>query len=137
MTDVSITAANCKATGTATVSHGNVAGATITAGQTVYKDATTGKYKLSDCDSATAADKDCDGIALNGASDGQPLSVVSKGTVTVGGTLVAGTVYVASATAGGIAPLADLTTGDDEIVLGVATSTTVLDLDINVTGVTL
>jgi hypothetical protein len=51
--------------------------------------------------------------------------------------LTPGTVYCLSGTPGGICPLADVTTGDDVIILGVALSTTVLDVQINDTGVTL
>ncbi|MBN9078518.1 MAG: hypothetical protein BGN87_00140 [Rhizobiales bacterium 65-79] len=135
MTDVSITAANVKAGSNAIVDRSGNAGATVTAGEPVYKDATSGKYKLSDCN-ATGA-KSCDGIALNGASDGQPLAILKGGDITIGGTLVAGTVYCVSATAGGIAPQADITTGDDVIILGVAKSASVLNVHIQTPGVTL
>ena len=132
MADVTITAANVISGGTKT---NGTAGATITEGQTVYQDATTKKWKLSDANLTGA--KSCGGIALNGASDGQPLAVHKSGDITIGGTLVAGTVYAVSATAGGIAPLADITTGDNVITLGVAKSTTVLSVAIQNPGVTL
>jgi hypothetical protein len=134
MTDISITAANVKPGSGAVVADGT-AGATITQGQPVYADATTSKLKLSGA--ATAGAKTCIGISLNAASDGQPMKYQKSGDITIGGTLVAGTIYAVSATAGAIAPLADITTGDDVIVLGVAKSTTVLTLDIQVPGVTL
>lgn len=136
MADISITAANVQAGSGAAIQRGT-AGATITAGQVVYKDSADNEYKLADADSATAAVKVPVGIALNGASDGQPLSVQTGGDITIGGTLVAGTTYCLSATPGAIAPQADITTGDDVVVLGVAKSTTVLALRIIVSGVTL
>ena len=136
MADISITAANVVKGSNAVVEPGT-AGATITAGQVVYKDAADGKYKLADADSATAAAKAPRGIALNGASDGQPLSIIRSGDVTIGATLTAGTAYYCSPVAGGICPLADVASGDDVVLLGLAKSTSVLAVDIQVTGVTL
>lgn len=136
MADLSITASAVVPGTNATVEHGT-AGATITAGQVVYRDASDGKYKLADADSATAAVRVPRGVALNGGSDGQPLAIARSGDVTVNAVLTAGTAYYLSATAGGIAPLADLLTGDDVVLLGLAKSTTVLALDIQVSGATL
>lgn len=130
MTDISITAANVAAGSDAVVERGT-AGATVTAGQVVYKDPADSKFKLADSDSATAAARNPYGIALNGASAGQPLAVQRSGDITIGGTLTAGTAYyVSSGTAGGIAPLADIASGDDPILLGLAKSATVLQLRI-------
>lgn len=135
MADISITAANVVAGAGATVVSGT-AGATITAGQVVARD-TDGSYILADSNSATAAVRSPDGIALNGASDGQPLSVATSGAVTIGGTLTAGVAYYLSDTPGGIAPVADLATGEYPTVLGIATSTTVLEVNITESGVAL
>ncbi|BAQ18306.1 hypothetical protein [Methyloceanibacter caenitepidi] len=138
MTDVSITPANVLASGDARVSHGHKAGGTITAGMALYKEASTGKYKAADADSGTEEVKNASAIALNGASDGQPLSILTKGKITIGGTVVAGTVYALSAAnPGGIAPLSDITTDDDVIIVGVATTAAIIDVDFNNTGVTL
>lgn len=136
MADISITAANVVKGSNAVVEAGT-AGATITAGQVVYKDAADGKYKLADADSATAAAKAPRGIALNGASDGQPLSIIRSGDVTIGATLTAGTAYYLSPEPGGIAPLADVASGDDVVLIGLAESASVLAVDIQITGVTL
>jgi hypothetical protein len=68
---------------------------------------------------------------LHAAASGQPIRYQTSGTITVGGTMTAGKIYVASATAGGIAPSADLTTNWRTSIIGVATSTTVLTLGIN------
>lgn len=137
MTDISVTASAVLAASSALVEHGCKAGAAITAGQVVYKAAADGKLKLSDNDSGTAEVKGVYGIALNGASDGQPISVIKRGPLTLNAALTAGVVYCLSGTAGGIAPLADVTSGHDLIVLGVALSTTVLDVQFNDTGITL
>ena len=134
MADISITAANVVKGSNARTQAG-IAGATITAGQLVYKDAATGKYLLSDADSATAAARSVTGIALNGASLNQPVDVQIGGDITIGGTLTANTVYVLSGTAGGLAPLADLSTGEYLVVIGVAKSASVLAVDIQASGV--
>lgn len=137
MTDLSITAANVAAGANATTRHGT-AGATITAGQVVYLDqTTTGEWLLADSDGASAAVRGGElvGIALNGASDGQPLKVQTDGDITIGATLTAGTTYYLSATAGGIAPLADITGGPYFVIVGIATSTSVLKLAFEYSGV--
>lgn len=134
MADISITGASVLSGLNAAKAHGS-AGATITAGQPVYKDATTGTYKLSD--SNGSGTRQVDGISLNGAAAGQPLELQTGGDITIGGTLVAGTTYCLSATAGAICPQADVTTGMDVVILGVAKSTTVLSLRIAAPGVTL
>jgi len=137
MADISVTAASVLAGADALVEHGNKAGTTITAGQVLYKDTADFRLKLSDNDNAAAAVRSFFGMALNGGASGQPISVVKKGQVTLNAALTKGVVYAVSGTPGGIAPLADVASGDDVIILGVALSTTVLDLQPSVTGVTL
>lgn len=132
MADLTITAANVIAASGATIQH-VTAGATITAGMSVYKD-TSDSNQYKGCDADAAATADCDGIALNGASDGQPLAVCTgKGTgagINLGATLTVGETYVVSTTVGGIAPIGDLASGDYVTVLGVATTASNLALDI-------
>lgn len=135
MSDVSITAANVLAGANAKKRKG-IAGATITAGQVVYEDASDGfSFKLADAD-ASAATAAALGIALQGASDGQPLEIVTEDDdFTPGGTLslsaAADTgIYVLSGTAGGIAPMDDLAAGDYPVILGVAKSTSKMVLKI-------
>lgn len=130
MADLTITAANVVKGSSSSVKNG-VAGATITAGQAVYEDATdSNKLKLADANasSATAA---CKGIALHAALSGQPIAYIDGGDLGVGTILTAGTIYVLSATAGGIAPAADLTTGWRTTILGVATTTSNLKVNLN------
>lgn len=135
MSDISITAANVLQGSNARTEVG-VFGATITQGQVVYRDPSTGKYKLADTDSATAAAKVPYGIALNAGSDGQPAVIQTSGEITIGATLTAGTTYYLSPTPGGIAPLADVAVGDDFTIIGIATSASVLKLGFLVSGVT-
>jgi hypothetical protein len=136
MADLAITASAVLAGANATKASGT-AGATVTAGQVVYKVAATGRYALADADHATAAVRQPAGIALNGASDGQPIDIITAGDLTVNAVLTAGTVYYLSPSAGGIAPLADVLSGDDVVVIGIARSTTVLKVAIQIPGVTL
>lgn len=129
MADLTITAASvAKHTGTISPSvvGSGTAGATITAGQSVYLDSTTSTLKLADAD-ASAATASGVGIALHGSLNGQPLTYVTGGFFTPGATLAKGQVYCISATAGGIAPISDtvLATGARPCILFYAISTTV------------
>jgi hypothetical protein len=136
MADISITAANVIA-GTAARTVQGAAGATITAGQAVAYNTATKRWVLADADHATAALRIAGGIALNGAADGQPITVQTSGPITIGGTLTAGVAYYLSGTPGGICPVADVGAGENVCLLGLAASTTVLNLDIQNPGVTL
>lgn len=136
MADLSITAANVVAGSNSSQEQG-IAGETITAGQALYKSSTTGKWMKADNNSATAEAKVPVGIALHGASLNQPIRVHKGGDITIGATVTAGTAYYLSDTAGGICPLADVASGEDAVLLGLAKSATVLAVAIQVPGVTL
>jgi hypothetical protein len=133
MADLTITPANVKPEATTITKHGT-AGATLTAGQSVYIDPTDGTIKPARANApgtATIA-----GVALNGASSGQPIAFVVGGEYTPGATVVVGTVYVLSAgVAGGIAPYDDLTTGNRVSILGVATAANKIKINIINSGV--
>lgn len=135
MVDIVITAASVVSYSSA-VRESGTAGATITAGQAVYLD-TDDRYKLADNNSATALVRTPRGIALNGASSGQPLTIHLSGNITIGATLTAGVAYYLSDTPGGICPVADLLTGEYPCVIGIATSTSVLSVGIQASGVAL
>jgi hypothetical protein len=134
MADLSITAASVVAGSGARKVNGT-AGATITAGQVVYLDSSDSKYKLADNDSATAAVRSPAGIALHGASSNQPLTILTAGPITIGATVAAGDVYCMSSTAGGICPVADIAAGDYNTIIGIGTSTTVIDVKLHEAGV--
>ncbi|MBN8999567.1 MAG: hypothetical protein J0H54_09255 [Rhizobiales bacterium] len=136
MSDLSITAASVKPTASTRIQHGR-AGATVTAGQAAYREAASGKLKLADNDSATAEVRAIAGITLHGASDDQPLAIAIGGDLTFPSVLTAGVEYYLSGTPGGICPRADVTTGDDPIRIGIATSATNLRLDFADPNVTL
>jgi hypothetical protein len=133
MADLTITAANVVAGEDVSIEAG-IAGATITAGQVVYRDTADSKYKLADAD-GTSALRSPRGIALNGASNGQPLSILRNGDITIGATMTAGLAYYLSDEPGGICPLADLATGDYIVLVGMAESTSVLNVEFVETGV--
>lgn len=136
MSALSITAASVVPGSDANIIYGT-AGETITAGMPVYKATSTGKYMKSDTNAGTAEARSVVGIALTGSSLGQPIAVQTSGSVTIGATLTAGVAYYLGGTAGTIVPVADLTTGDYPVSLGIATSTTVLKINITSSGAAL
>lgn len=133
MADLTITATAVLAGGNARKVDG-VAGATITAGQVVYRDS-AGALQLADCDSGTAAARSPLGIALNGAATGQPVEVLVSGNITIGATVAPGVAYYLSPTAGGICPDADVLAGDHAVLIGFGQSTSVIRVSIVEAGV--
>jgi len=111
------------------------AGEAIEAGDLVYRDTTTGKYMLASASSeATAA---IEGIAVSSASVDGYFSMLSSTSLILGATVVAGTPYFLSTNGGKIAPFADLSSGDYVSLLGFASSTTEIQLDILATGISI
>lgn len=136
MADLVLTATSVVASGSSNSITAKIAGGTITAGQPVAINTSTGKVEPADVDSGTAYLNTVYGIALNGAAANQPVRVMRKGSLTVNAVLTKGTIYVGSDTAGGIKPVADLASGDVVNYIGTASSTTVLDVQILNTGIT-
>lgn len=118
MADLVIVAANVKETAT-TVKRIRKAGATIAPGQPVYADPSdSDKAKPADAN-ASAVTARAEGIALNAATLDQPVAIAVGGKVKLGaGTK--GVAYQVSATAGGIAPVADQAAGWWHTHLGVS-----------------
>ena len=135
MADLTITAANVVASANA-VRESGTAGATITAGQLVYLDTTDMKYKLADNNGAAAL-RVPNGVALNGAANNQPLVIQKAGDITIGATMTAGVAYYLSDTPGGICPVADLASGEYPCIIGIAKSTSLMDVGIHPSGVAL
>jgi hypothetical protein len=133
MADLTITAANVVAGDNASIVRGT-AGAALTAGQVVYQDAADGRFKLADNNSATAAVRSPDGIALHAAASGQPVAVIKGGDLTIGATLTAGVAYYLSDTPGGICPVADLASGEYSSIIGIAESASVMSVKIHESG---
>lgn len=133
MADISQTAANVAAGSSTTRVQLVQAGEAITQGQPVYL-ASDGKYYQTDAND-TAVKAQAKGVAVSPAStDGYFLMAVD-GLINLGATLAVGQVYVVSATKGAIAPYGDLTTNDYVTILGVATTTALLDINILISGV--
>ncbi len=105
-----------------------VAGGTITAGMPVYLDITTNRLLQADANGSVET-AEVKGIATHAASAEQPLKIQTAGSITIGGTVVLATIYILGA-AGGIAPSSDAASGWYTTVLGVASSATVLRLNI-------
>ncbi len=100
-----------------------IAGGVVNVGQACYRDLSTGKYLPGL--KGNAAQALCVGISVNSAANiDEPLRLQTAGDMAIGATVVAGTVYIAGAAAGGIAPAADGTTGNYVTVLALAISTT-------------
>jgi hypothetical protein len=134
MADLTVTAASVL--WTSGTKQTGVAGATVTAGQAVYLDSTTSTLKLAQSD-GTAAEADAVGVALHAAGSGQPLVYASQGAlINIGATTTKATTYVVSATAGGVAPQADLVSTNKIVRLGYATDAAgAFVVDIRNTGV--
>lgn len=132
MADISITPANVMA-GTGAKKQSGTFGETVTAGQVVYKSSADGEWYKAD--TSTSAKAAAVGIALNGGSNGQPGEILTEGPITIGGTVVVGTVYGVSDTAGGIRPISENGTADYVTILGGGTSATVIEVNINALGV--
>lgn len=133
MADLTITAANVKAGSNNTRTSLVQAGEAVTQGQPVYL-ASDGKYYQTDAND-TAVKAQAKGIAITPASTDGYFLLGVDGLLNLGATLAVGQVYVVSATKGGIAPYADLTTNDYVTILGVATTTALLDFNLVVSGV--
>lgn len=131
MANLSITAANVVAAVGASTQTGT-AGATITAGMALYRIAASGKLGIADC--TDSAKDDVMGIALHGASDGQPLTYVTAGNLNPGATVGVGKIYVLGET-GGIAPVDDIDTTDYVTVIGIGTTTSNISVNLHASGV--
>ena len=109
-------------------------GAAITQGQPVYL-GSGGTYLLADTDtSATTAA--VAGISLNSTTSGQPIDIITAGTLTVGAaTVVVGGVYVLSGDPGLLADVGDLASGDFTTILGIGLTSTTIKIGIIVGGV--
>ncbi len=132
MADITVTPANVLP-GAGAIVKPETFGATITQGKAVHKMA-NGRVGLFDANAAAPANK-LYGVAMNSGADGQPADVLIGGKYNPGATVTVGGIYVGSATAGGIAPAADLATGHTVNVLGVATDTDEILVDIINSGV--
>lgn len=136
MADISVTASAVVPTTTTVIASGT-AGATITAGQTLYADASASN-QLKPAANTSATTAAVVGIALNGASANQPVDYAVSGDVTFNAVLTAATCFVLGSAAGGISVSADLDASTNTrygTVVGIASSTTNLKVGIVASGV--
>lgn len=136
MADLSITNTAVVA-GSNAVRDIGTAGEAIAAGKAIWYDTTTAKWMLADSNSETAAARTATGIALNGASLNQPVSMLKSGDLTVNAVLTAGVAVYLSDTPGGLCPVADVGSGEYPQIIGIAKSTTVLAVQFQAAGVAL
>lgn len=134
MANLSITAANVGLGNAARVRTVQV-GEAVTHAQPLYL-GTDNKYYKADANLSLAASKAV-AVSLSSAStDGYVVIVeTEESLVNLGATLTVGETYVVSATAGAICPIGDLTTGAYPCILGIATTTALLKLNIFSSGV--
>lgn len=126
MADITVTAANVGVKGPAQLEVVQV-GEAVTQGQPLYKLASDQKYYKADAN-ASAASAAAKGIAMTAASTDGYAILARSGSINLGATLTVGETYFVSATAGGIAPAADVTTGWYPRQLGQAVSASELTL---------
>ena len=137
MADLTITAANVVKGSGAILEQRYLAGESVTAGMGVYQKSSDSRWWKSQCD-GTAEESGVgvlNGIALHASAAGQPLTVQTGGTITIGATTAVGTVYAVSATAGSICPIADVGSGKYVSVIGYGATTTTITMSPIVTGV--
>ena len=108
------------------------AGEAITAGQAVYMHTDGTLLKAITTSAITAAAR---GVALNGGAVGQPITYVKSGGYNPGVACVVGVVYGVTDTAGGVGDVADRGAADFITILGVATTTSRIEMSINRSGV--
>lgn len=115
--------------GTAAESQDQTAGEAITAGQAVYRSASS-TVKLATATNATMAA--VFGVAMNSAALGQPIRVATKDTAFEPGitNMTAGQIVVLSSVHGAVCPSGDLSSGEYPTILGVALSATNMLLQI-------
>ena len=138
MADISQTAANVALGASTTTTRVVQVGEAVTQGMPLYF-STDGKWYQ--CDANDGAARAVVGaIAISpAATDGYALVALPATTpgvslVNLGATLAVGTVYAVSATKGAIAPIADISSTQFVSVIGIATTTALLDFQISVSN---
>jgi len=111
----------------AEIVHGR-AGETLLAGQAVFQH-TDGKLWKAAC--SAAADARAVGITLNGGAADQTVAYIKKGGVNPGATVVVGTVYGVTDTAGGIGDITERAAEDYITILGVGLTASRIDVALN------
>lgn len=136
MANLTITAANLVADYQAVIKTGT-AGEALSAGDAIYADSSdSDELKMCQFDN-TAAEAAAVGIVLADVIDGATVTYIVSGELAFGSILTAAVVYGLSATFGKIAPVTDLASTEYMTVLGVAKSTSTLQVRIVISGAVL
>lgn len=135
MADLTITATNLIAGANANIQTG-ISSEAIPAGKSIIVDPDTKKVMLADSDAGDTDLHDAKGISLNAAvAANQPVSWIKDGDLAMGAILTKGVTYCVSSTPGGICPQADVTSGRELVILGVASSTSNLQVGVRDTNI--
>lgn len=138
MADIAVTASQLLPTAD-TVLEDGTAGEAIAQGDWLYKKAADSRLYKADNDAASAEAAEVVGQAMVAcAAAAQPMRYGRGGTITQGAaaTIVQGTIYVLSSTAGKAMPAADLGAGDRVTILGVGNAANGIQLQLNRSGIT-
>jgi hypothetical protein len=131
MAELTITAANVKATATTSVSLVQF-GEAVDQGEVVYLKTSDSKYWLAN--NGAEATSDVAGVALTpNIADGYGI-IAKSGQVDLGATLSVGQTYALASTSGKIELESDVGSGEYVTLLGVAATAALIDLDIVVSG---
>ena len=128
MTDIVVAAGALQQAAAGVQSANYTAGEALTLGQPFYKN-TDGKVYKAD-NNQTAAKAAVEGIAVHSCGMDETVRGHKKGGLDLGAALVVGTIYVLSAAGGGICPAADLAITNFTSIIGVATATDLLEVNI-------
>jgi hypothetical protein len=132
MADITVSSSLVQPSETAPFESG-VCAASFTAGQLGYLDGSLNKWKLAVATAQPAAA--ARGVATANYSTGQIGRFQTHETLNLGGGVSVGTVYAVSTNAGGIAPIADVTTGNWITPVAVGATTNNLSLNIFRSGI--
>lgn len=133
--DVSITPANVQH-GTKAKLITGIAGEAIDQGEVLYRDGSVSPAVLKLAVNSSVATAKCVGFAQSAVAAGQPVTYSDDDPdYDPGGTVVVGTRYFVSNTAGKIAPDADIGSGEYVSLLGIATAADKLPINIINSGI--
>jgi len=96
----------------------------LAAGDLIYLDGSDAYKAKSDSSEHASAD----GVCLCSAAAGQPVVYAASGTLTTGGIVSIGQLYVVSENAGKIAPSSDLDPGEYVTIVGIGKTTAAIQL---------
>lgn len=139
MADLTVTAANVAVGSSTTKVRVVQFGETMTAGMGCYLKTSDSKWWKADADLTTLESTTQFAIVLTGASGDAYGAIVYEGPIIMGATVANGMAYIASETAGGIAPVSDFSamTTVKEFVFGFGISTAQIYVDPSVPGATI